>query len=658
MAPLKALSIPRLELNAATLAVKLDRMFRKELELPITSSVFWTDSTSVLRYIRNDDKRFHTFVSNRLTVIHDGSSVSQWRHVDSKRNPSDVTTRGLSAKALLSDEKWKRGPEFLWLGESSWPKFPASLETSSQDDLEIKEHKRVYSMQLKNFAQPDDKVFAYYSSWHKLRRSVAYLLRYKTWLLNRVRSTFGQPIAQVPSGKVTLTEMKNAEREILMSLQRKFFPKELTQLSKCGQADRAKSVNKSSSISRLDPIMKDGLLLVGGRLRHTTIQTEARNPIILPKKSHVVDLIVRNCHEIFGHVGREHVLSLLRETFWLVGGRTTVRRVLNACFTCKKRNQLPMAQKMADLPPERVASQEPPFTYVGVDCFGPFHVKRGRCLEKRYGVLFTCLTIRAVHVEIAHSLDTSSFINALRRFIARRGVPQEIRSDNGTNFTSADKELRTAIGKWNREMIKEFLQQKEILWVFNPPTASHMGGVWERMIRSVRKILNAVLKEQNLTEESLVTLMCEVEAILNSRPLTKISDDPSDLQALTPNHLLLLRAGPSFPPGTFSREDQYTNKRWKQVQYLSDVFWKRWTREYLPMLQERMKWRSFRRNLSVGDIVLVVDDSSPRCLWPLGRVLEVFPNKHDGCVRVARVKTKSGSLLRPISKLCLLEFAK
>ena len=280
-------------------------------------------------------------------------------------------------------------------------------------------------------------------------------------------------------------------------------------------------MNKSSSISRLDPILKNGLLLVGGRLRHTTIQAEARNPIILPKKSHVVDLIVRNCHEIFGHVGREHVLSLLREKFWLVKGRATVRRVLNVCFSCRKRNQLPMTQKMADLPHDRVASQEPPFTYVGVDCFGPFHVKRGRCLEKRYGVLFTCLTIRAVHVEIAHSLDTSSFINALRRFIVRRGVPQEIRSDNGTNFTSADKELRQAIGKWNQQMIKEFLQQKEILWVFNPPTASHMGGVWERMIRSVRKIFNAVLKEQSLTEESLVTLMCEVEAILNSRPLTK-----------------------------------------------------------------------------------------------------------------------------------------
>ena len=224
-----------------------------------------------------------------------------------------------------------------------------------------------------------------------------------------------------------------------MSLQRKFFPKELKQLSKCGQSDRTKSVNKSSSISRLDPILKNGLLLCWRTTKTYHNSNGSKEP----------HYPVRNCHEIFGHVGREHVLSLLREKFWLVKGRATVRRVLNACFSCRKRNQLPTTQKMADLPHERVASQKPPFTYVDVDCFGQFHVKRGRCLEKRYGVLFTCLTITAVHVEIAHSLDTSSFINALRRFIARRGVPQEIRSDNGTNFTSADKQLRQAIGKWN-----------------------------------------------------------------------------------------------------------------------------------------------------------------------------------------------------------------
>ena len=165
-------------------------------------------------------------------------------------------------------------------------------------------------------------------------------------------------------------------------------------------------------------------------------------------------------------------------------------------------------------------------------------------MEKRYGVLFTCLTVRAVHIEVAHSLDTSSFINALRRFIARRGMPQVIRSDNAFNFTSGENELWDAIGNWNQAKISEFLLQKEVRWVFNPPAASHMGVIWERMIRSVRKVLNDLLKDQSSKDERLCTLMCDVQAILNSRPLTKVSDDASDLQALSPNHLLLLRAGP------------------------------------------------------------------------------------------------------------------
>ena len=208
-------------------------------------------------------------------------------------------------------------------------------------------------------------------------------------------------------------------------------------------------------------------------------------------------------------------------------------------------------------------------------------------MEKRYGVLFTCLAVRPVHIEVAHSLDTSSFINALRRFIARRGSPHVIRSDNGTNLTSGEKELGKAIGGWKKSKTGKFLLQKEVRWVFNPPAASHMGGIWERMIRSVRKVLNALLKNQSPNDEGLSTLMCEVEAILNSRPLTKVSD-PNDLQALSPNHFLLLRAGPESPPGIFAENDQFTQKRWRQVQYLSDMFWKRWTKEYLPSLQKRM----------------------------------------------------------------------
>ena len=293
---------------------------------------------------------------------------------------------------------------------------------------------------------------------------------------------------------------------------------------------------------------------------------------------------------------------------------------------------------------------------MGVDCFGPIMVRRGRTDVKRYGVLFTCLSMRAVHIEIAHSLDTDSFIHAMRRFIGRRGQPVEIRSDNGSNFVGGENELREAVRQWNHRQIHEFLIQKSIKWVFNPPAGSHHGGVWERCIRTVRKVIKAILKEQTLDDEGLLTLMCEVEAIVNGRPITKNSDDPRDCEALTPNHLLLLRSGPVLPPATLVKEDLYSS-RWRQVQYLADVFWRRWIREYLPLLQQRQKWNTPMRNFAVGDIVLVVDDKSPRGSWPLGRVLEVYPNRSDGRVRKMKVKTMKSTLERPIDKVVLLEAA-
>lgn len=231
---------------------------------------------------------------------------------------------------------------------------------------------------------------------------------------------------------------------------------------------------------------------------------------------------------------------------------------------------------------------------------------------KRYGVIFTCLAIRAVHIEVASSLDTDSFINALRRFIARRGQVKELRSDNGTNFVGAQRELKEAIESWNQIQIHNTLLQRGIKWIFNPPTGSHNGGVWERLLRSVRKVLSATLNTQNLDEEGLHTVLCEAEAILNSRPITKASPDPDDLEALTPNHLLLLKTSPSLPPGQFQKEDIYAHRRWRQIQYMPDLFWKRWIKEYLPQLQEQQKWSHIRRNFTPGDIVIIVDDSAPR----------------------------------------------
>ena len=311
---------------------------------------------------------------------------------------------------------------------------------------------------------------------------------------------------------------------------------------------------------------------------------------------------------------------------------------------------------MADLPYERVTPDEPPFTRVGVDYFGPFEVRSRRSVVKRYGVIFTCLAIRAIHLEVAPSLDTDSFINALRRFIARRGQVQELRSDNGTNFTGAERELRTAIEQWNQLQINGVLLQKGIKWTSNPPAGSHHGGSWERLIRSVRKVLNSTLKVQNLDEDGLHTVLCEVEAIINGRPITKASTDPNDLEALTPNHLLLLKTLPSLPPGVFQGTDMYVRRRWRQVQYMSDLFWKRWVKEYLPQLQERQRWSGVKRNLIPGDVVLIVDNTAPRNSWVMGRVLQTFPDRR-GFVRQVRIKTKSSCLDRPITKVCLLQEA-
>ena len=237
-----------------------------------------------------------------------------------------------------------------------------------------------------------------------------------------------------------------------------------------------------------------------------------------------------------------------------------MRRVISGCFLCKKLGAEPVEQLMGDPPKERLMSEERPFTHVGVDYFAPLYVRQGRSNVKRYCCLFTCLAVRAVHIEVVHFLDTDGFINALRRFVSLRGCPTTIFSDNGTNFRAGEKELRESLSKWNKTTIHDFLRQKNIIWKFNPSGASHMSGAWERIIRSIRKILRALLGQQLVTDEMLQTLMAEVAGILSSRPLTLVSSDPKDLEPLTPNHLLLLRSNLSLPVGSFGKEDSYSKR--------------------------------------------------------------------------------------------------
>ena len=326
--------------------------------------------------------------------------------------------------------------------------------------------------------------------WTRLKKVVAWLMRYRENLLNASKNS--KLKHDVPK-YITVEEMERAEREILKHVKRRAFPEELNHPEK--------PVKKRSLLYKLDPIIIDEFLCVGGRLRKASLPLESKNQIILPKEDHITRLIIDDYHRICGHSGREHVLALIREKFWITQGSSTVKSVLAECVSCRRRQAPLCKQKMADLPESRVLPDKPPFAAVGVDYFGPFQVCRGCCLVKRYGVIFTCLAIRAVHIEIAHSLDTDSFLLALRRFIARRGQVREI-----SNFTSGERELRDDISDWNQAKIHNSLLQKKIKWSFNPPYGFHFGGIWERCIRTIRKILQALLREQLTDDESLTTL--------------------------------------------------------------------------------------------------------------------------------------------------------
>ena len=230
---------------------------------------------------------------------------------------------------------------------------------------------------------------------------------------------------------------------------------------------------------------------------------DEKHPVILPKKHHVSQLIVRHCHESLAHAGKEQTLARTRKIFWILGGRGLAKNIIRNCFKCRWLNERPMKQVMAPLSKERLQPYKPPLTFSGIDFFGPLMVKWGRGSAIRWGCLFTCLTTRAVFLELVSSLGTDDFIMALRQFVSRRGPPEEIRSDRGTNFVGAERELQDAIKGWNNTKICQELQQKGVKWTFHPPTAAHMSGVWERLVQSAKKHLKAIVGVRLLNEFAL-----------------------------------------------------------------------------------------------------------------------------------------------------------
>jgi len=659
VAPLNPTTIPRLELMAGVEGVKLVQFLRRELDLNVDQEFFWTDSTSVLHYIHNTASRFQVFVANRIAYIHSGSRLSQWRHVESKNNPADIGSRGLMPADSHKILPWLTGPGFLLKPEVEWPLKFDGVQSVLDADPELKrEHKVVATTAC--VLSATDRILNYFSTFCKLRRAVAWWLRFKRFLRSRVESVkSGKSHNKFGLTPLSASELDTAALAIVRLVQHQEFAEELGQLSRsvCPvvEARGYGSVRKSSSLCKLSPIVVDGILRVGGRLQRSIFPFDTRHPMILPRRHFVTCLIIMFYHEREGHCGAVHTLGTCREKFWIVGGVSVVKRVLRSCFKCRVARANVVQQVMAPLPDFRVTPGKPAFTCTGVDYMGPVIVKQGRSLLKHYVCVFTCMATRAVHLELSSSLNTSSFLLALQRFVNRRGKPIKIVSDNGSNFLGGDRLLKEELKRHNAKIAQK-VPEMGIEWNYNPPGASHRGGIWERIIRSVRKILVALTDERVPNVEGLATLLTEVERILNSRPLVPLSSDANDLGVLTPNVLLLGRFESSLPMDEFMKADGY-RKSWRVVGWMADQFWARWMKEYLPLLQIRQKWIKPFRNISVGDIVLVKDQTLlRRSKWPKARVLEVYPGK-DGVVRTALVKTEASSYKRDIRKLCLLEAA-
>ena len=410
----------------------------------------------------------------------------------------------------MNDQIWLQVPDYLRNPEDCWPH---KLDmTTFQLPLELlfasSQMASTSLTQIENSSM--DRLLSRYSTFFSLLKGTSWLICYKSFLLSKVRKTSLRKFNRF----LAVEELIVAENNFIGYIQRHHFGFLIKKL------DSGRILKKGEFpryMLKFQPVLNDGILMVGGKLANAPVEWEVKHPIIIPDSLPFTTLLILKHHIEVRHSGMSHTWTSLRQRYWVVNGASTVR------LLCKRRNTSPGQQVMADLPEARFGANLPPFSNVGVDYFGPFFVKRGWSKVKRYECIFLCLTIRAVHIEVVSDLSTNIFINVLRRFIARRGCPLNVFSDNGTNFVGEERILKEALKAWNNNQIENYLKQRGIIWTFNLPAASHMGGSWERQIRSIRQILTTVLHSQLVSDDKLSTLLTEVEDVLNSRSLVPMS---------------------------------------------------------------------------------------------------------------------------------------
>ncbi|XP_055844795.1 uncharacterized protein LOC129911111 [Episyrphus balteatus] len=620
VAPVQPVSLPRLELCGAVMLAQLLDYATQVLGNKNIKQFAWTDSTITLSWIRASPTKWETFVRNRVGEIQRLTPIKIWKHIPTQHNPADLVSRGVLPSDLLENTLWWNGPDFLC---DAWV-----FQYPTQPLIRVHQAERIFP--------PINELMHRSSEINKLIRITGLILRFTNNSKNYI------PNWKI--GPISPSELDEAAKILVKIAQLEMFPE---------------GIMKSRGMASLNPFVDpDGIIRVGGRLKNANLHYDQQHPIILAPNHHFTKLILHEAHEKTLHGGIQLMMGYLRKKYWIFQTKRIVKQYIHKCTICYRFRTKPAYQLMGELPSPRVNVSRP-FSHTGVDYAGPISIRawkgRGAKTYKGYLAIFVCLATKAIHLEAVSDLTTQAFLAAFRRFTSRRGVCGQIYSDCGTNFKGAESELyrllKDATHDWKN--VAEALSSQGTKWNFIPPASPHFGGLWEAGVKSVKHHFKRVVGNGTLTFEELTTLLTQIEACLNSRPLCPLTENPDDFHALTPAHFLIGAEMYSVPePDLTIGKTSYTD-RWKAIQFSLQTFWHHWQSEYLARLQQRPKWLKSQPQLKIGDLVLIKDERLPPTKWNLGRILETFPGKDD-ITRVVNLKTQQGEFKRPVTKLCPL----
>ncbi|GFU74766.1 integrase catalytic domain-containing protein [Trichonephila clavipes] len=611
VAPLKLLSIPRLELMACCVGARLVNSILKALNMPDLKVTLWSDSTTALWWIK-EYGNWSVFVANRVKEIRQLTQIQSWKYVPGNMNIADLLSRGCSPRQMLSS-KWWEGPSWLKQNSEYWPDGEISCEPQ-EVNVERKKTKNA-NVDLANDAPP--LLICNVSDYDKMIRVFAWILRF----VNNCRKDYNK----CKEHELSVAEIENSEKQLIRLTQTYYLP----------------DVEFLKFVTFID---NDNILRVKSKITERNDESSFLYPILLPDKCEFTKLLIRSIHKKNCHAGIQIMQSLIRERFWIIRARKTIKSILNKCFICARFKVKSLSSGPSPLPPDRV-NDCAIFEVVGIDLARPLFLKTG---EKVWITLFTCAVYRALHLELVNALSSGAFLLALRRFIARRGRPRIIYCDNGTNFRGAFNDL----AKLDWHKISRETSTQKIVWKFIPPTAAWWGGWWERLVRIIKELLRRSLGKSILSYEELSTVICECEFLINSRPLTYISENPQELIPLTPAMFLIEnRCSDTTDIDELNSTD--LRKRMKyRIKLLRDLR-QCFRKEYLSELIQKQNDNRVREP-RIGEMVLIGNDNNKRLSWPIAKIIELIPGR-DGEIRTVRLKTQHGTVIRPVQRIFPLE---